>query len=182
MATDSENPFWDFSLVVYRRPGVAEACLALQDRRELDVNLLLFCCWAGSEGRHLDAEDIARLMGSVGDWQHFVVGALRGVRRRLKDLPAAASGQLGALRQAVKDCELEAERIEQAMLHDALAARSGESTPPAGQAACAAANLTVYLEVAGPRADSSDRADLESILRGAFDTLSPEAVKPLFRQ
>ena len=182
MTTDSENPFWDFSLVVYHRPGVAEACLALQDHHGLDVNLLLLCCWAGSEGRRLDAEDIARLGESVGGWQHSVVGPLRGVRRRLKDLPDAASAQLDALRQAVKDCEFEAERIEQAMLHVAFARLSGKASPAADQAACAAANLTIYLQVAGPTTDFADGANLESILRGAFDTLSPEAAKHLLRQ
>ncbi len=182
MATDSENPFWDFSLVVYHRPGVAEACLGLQDRHGLDVNLLLFCCWAGSQGWHLDAADFARLTGSVGEWQRSVISPLRGVRRRLKDLPGAASGQLGALRQAVKDCELEAERIEQTMLHDAFARPSGVFSPAADVADCAAANLAVYLEVAGPTVDFADRANLESILRGAFDTLSLETAKQLFRQ
>ena len=182
MATDSENSFWDFSLAVYHRPGVAEACLALQDRHGLDVNLLLLCCWNGSEGRRLDAEDFARLGESVGGWQDSVVGPLRGVRRWLKDLPDAASPQFDALRQAVKDCELEAERIEQAMLHDAFAGISGESSLPADQAACAAANLTVYLEVAGPLADLADRTNLETVLRGAFDTLSLEVAKHLLRQ
>ena len=72
MAADSDNPFWDFSLAVYHRPGVAQACLALQDRRGLDVNLLLFCCWAGSLGRRLEPQDIARLRRAVGDWQERV--------------------------------------------------------------------------------------------------------------
>jgi uncharacterized protein (TIGR02444 family) len=182
MATDPENPFWDFSLVVYRRPGVAEACLALQDRQGLDVNLLLFCCWAGSKGQRLDAEDIARLRRSVGEWQQAVVAPLRGVRRRLKDLPDKDSGQAGALRQAVKDCELDAERIEQAMLHDALAAGSGESAPAVDRGTIAAANLAAYLEVAGISIEQVDRADLEAILRGAFDTLSPEASRHLLQR
>lgn len=182
MATDSANPFWDFSLLVYRRPGVAAACLALQDRHGLDVNLLLFCCWAGSQGRRLDAADIERLVGSVGEWQRSVVGPLRGVRRRLKDLPGSASGQLGALRQAVKDCEFEAERIEQILLHDAFARPPGASSPVAGQAARAAANMAIYLEVAGPSVDFADKANIETILHGAFDTLSPEAAKQLFGQ
>ena len=26
------HPFWDFALDVYRRPGVSDACLALQER------------------------------------------------------------------------------------------------------------------------------------------------------
>ncbi|MDX1574760.1 MAG: TIGR02444 family protein [Kiloniellales bacterium] len=179
MAAESENPFWDFSLAVYNRPGVAEACLALQDRRGLDVNLLLFCCWAGSVGRPLGPRDIARLRGAVDDWQQGIVGPLRAVRRRLKGLSDVAAGEGGALRQAVKDCELEAERIEQAMLHAALAGLSTEPSEPADPAACGAANLTAYLQAASLEADPADRQDLEAILRGAFDGLAPEDAKRL---
>jgi len=45
MSLGSGNPFWDFSLAVYRRPGVAAACLRLQDEAGVDVNLLLYFCW-----------------------------------------------------------------------------------------------------------------------------------------
>ncbi len=34
------HPFWNFSLEVYGGEGVARACLELQDRRGVDVNLL----------------------------------------------------------------------------------------------------------------------------------------------
>jgi len=37
-----ESPFWRFSLRFYSRPGVAAACLALQDEAGADVNLMLF--------------------------------------------------------------------------------------------------------------------------------------------
>lgn len=179
---DSENPLWDFSLAVYGRPGVAEACLALQDRHGLDVNLLLLCCWAGSQGQRLGATDMARLLASVGDWQRSVVAPLRGVRRRLKRQPDGESGRHGALRQAVKDCELDAERIEQIMLRDALAAPAARSAPAADQAACAAANMTVYLELAGASPDAADRAHLEAILCGAFGPLPREAAERLLRR
>lgn len=177
MTTEPENSLWDFSLAVYSRPGVAEACLALQDRHGLDVNLMLLCCWAGSHGRRLDASDVARLMGAVGEWQRAVIGPLRGVRRRLKRSEGVDSERLGALRQAVKDCELDAERIEQIMLRDALAPPPEKALPATGQAACAAANLTGYLEVAGVSTDAADRASLEAILCGAFDALSRDAAK-----
>ena len=52
--------FWDFSVTLYGRPGVAPACLELQERRGLDVNVLMFCLWLAQSGRgpaareHLD--------------------------------------------------------------------------------------------------------------------------------
>ena len=136
MTTDSENPFWDFSLAVYGRPGVAEACLALQDRHGLDVNLLLLCCWVGAQGRVLDSVEAARLMAAVADWQRRVTRPLRQVRRRLKAMAGADAGRLGALRQGVKDCELAAERIAQDLLHDALSPAA-----PASRACLRAAPL-----------------------------------------
>ena len=50
-AAEAAASFWAFSLEFYARPGVAEACLALQDRHGLDVNILLLCCWLGWSGR-----------------------------------------------------------------------------------------------------------------------------------
>ncbi len=182
MSADSDNPFWDFSLVVYPRPGVAEACLALQDRRGLDVNLLLFCCWAGSLGWRLEAPDVARLTEEVAEWQRDVIGPLRRVRRRLKGPGNGATGDVAALRRAVKDSELEAERIEQAMLYTALDERPRASDEAADQAACAAANLSDYLELAGVKAGTADRAELKALLRGAFDGLTPEAAQRLLHR
>jgi uncharacterized protein (TIGR02444 family) len=34
------NPFWEFSLAFYAEPGVAPACLAMQDLEGVDVNLV----------------------------------------------------------------------------------------------------------------------------------------------
>lgn len=181
MAVDLENPFWDFSLAVYHRPGVAEACLGLQDRRGLDVNMLLFCCWAGSVKRRLGPQDMARAAAAVGAWQSDVIGPLRSVRRRLKGLAAAAGPDAGALRQTVKDCELEAERIEQALLYGVATEGAGTPSSAGDPAACAAANLADYLAVIGLEVAAADQADLEAILRGAFDALTPEAAEALIR-
>lgn len=170
MTANSENPFWEFSLAVYGRPGVADACLGLQDRHGLDVNLVLLCCWAGSQGRILDVAEVARLVASVDDWQRSVIRPLREVRRRLKVVAGGERGPLGALRNRVKDCELAAERIEQVMLHDALPPSAPARDPVDRQAACAAVNLTAYLEVAGAPTEPEDRAAFETVLRGAFGT------------
>lgn len=180
MTAASDNPFWDFSLTVYVRPGVADSCLALQDRLGLDVNLLLFCCWMGSQGRRLDSVALARLMTAVGDWQRSIVGPLRAVRRCLKELPDGSTGRAGALRQAVKDCELAAERIEQTMLHDAVAQPARTSGPAGQEAACASANLRTYLQLVGAPISPEDRADLERILVGTCGNISEDSDNILF--
>lgn len=45
---EPENPFWRFSCAVYAAPGVAQACLELQDTHGADVNLLLLAAWLGA--------------------------------------------------------------------------------------------------------------------------------------
>ena len=107
-----ENPFWNFSLAVYNRPGVPEACICLQDECGADVNLVLFILWQASEGREMTPQGVAGVEAAVGEWQSEVVRPLRGVRRWLKQNHLAGS-QSGALRDAFKKLELESERLQQ---------------------------------------------------------------------
>jgi uncharacterized protein (TIGR02444 family) len=135
--------FWNFSLKVYGRPGVAPACIALQDGLGLDVNLLLYCCWHGRAGRRLEATDLKRAIAAVAAWQREVVQPLRAVRRRLKaGVPPIAAAESEALRRKVNDLEIEGERIAQAAL-EALPA------PAAGRRSAVDANLALYLTLMG---------------------------------
>ncbi len=166
-----DSPFWDFSLELYRRPGVAEACLALQERHGLDVNLLLFCCWAGRHGRALSAADIAGLVAVAGDWQGQVVRPLREVRCWLRDRRAAFDELAEALRAEIKARELDAEHIEHLLLDRAL-----PISPAAPSAAAAAGNLGAYMESIGAARAAADAVDLATLLRGVFpETLTDEA-------
>jgi len=108
------NAFWQFSLTVYASPGVADECLALQDSHDLNVNVLLFCAWAGHDlGVALVSEDIAAIARVIADWDAKIVKPLRAARRAMKAWPQAAS-----LREKLKAQELEAERLEQGMLYE----------------------------------------------------------------
>jgi uncharacterized protein (TIGR02444 family) len=80
MAAEFDNPFWDFSLAVWGREAVEPACLALQERHGLDVNLLLFCGWAGRRGRALGAADIERLIEAARPWRAATVLPRNGSR------------------------------------------------------------------------------------------------------
>jgi hypothetical protein len=55
----STVPFKRFALELYRRPGVADACLALQNRHDLDVNVVLFAAFTGAaQRRTLTAQNL----------------------------------------------------------------------------------------------------------------------------
>jgi uncharacterized protein (TIGR02444 family) len=128
MTVEMESPLWRFSLAVYRGAGVQEECLDVQERFGLDVNLLMLCGYAGAvEGAVLSTSDVADALEASGAWHAQVVRTLRQVRRTLK--PMVEQGPfpnvVEALRTKVKNAELEAEQIEQAMMWTWLRGHAG---------------------------------------------------------
>lgn len=170
------HPFWDFSLELYGRPGVAPACLGLQERLGIDVNLLLFCCWAAESGHgQLSAVELAGALEVAQSWSRAVVLPLRGVRQWLKPrleagLPAGApAAAVGALRRDVKASELAAEHAEQLMLAAILPAATGA----APDFAAARANIEAYLKALDVASGPADDADLAAILAALAERRRP---------
>jgi uncharacterized protein (TIGR02444 family) len=124
---ENESELWTFSLTVYSDPAVQKECLDLQDEFGIDVNLLLFCAFVGAvSGAVLSDEAMKEAADVVGAWHRDVVGRLRQARRALKPFAtetSAIASPARSLRTAVKALELDAERIEQAMLEQWSAAR-----------------------------------------------------------
>jgi uncharacterized protein (TIGR02444 family) len=123
-----EGPHWSFALKLYGRPGVPEACLLLQDRAGVDVNILLFALYAAAErGVALTPRDLQEMDAAVAAWRSELILPLRSIRRRLKTGPEPApAAATEALRSKVKAAELQAEQIEQAVLMHWLAQRAGQ--------------------------------------------------------
>lgn len=138
------SPFWRFSLGFYRRPGVADACLALQEEAGVDVNLLLFLLWHARQCRELSQSEVAELEAQVGPWREMTVVPLRAVRRALKSPPSlvpAATAE--AFRTRIKAVELEAERLQQEAMYD-LVSTGLCGRVSAGSAEAGRANLAAY--------------------------------------
>lgn len=136
----SAPDFWSFSLGFYGRPGVSDACLDLQDRHGLDVNLVLYCCWRGDI---LSEAQLQAAIALTAPWRAEIVQPLRALRRRLKPgFPPFPDAEVQGLRKRIADVELEAERLQQQAL-EALA--EGSVPPPARQAATANLGLLAKL-------------------------------------
>ena len=132
-----DDPLWRFALGIYARPGVAPACLALQDEAGCDVTLVLWLLWCAEAGRPLDAAAVAAADARLWPWRAAVVAPLRAVRRAMKGglLPGIYTD---ACREGVKAAELEAERL-------ALAALLALAPEPSGaEAGAASRNLSLY--------------------------------------
>ena len=76
------HPFWNFSLEVYSKKAVSDACIALQEKCGVDVNILLFCCWTASVGHPVLAKhEVALLCRTAADWNNDIVQKLRNIRK-----------------------------------------------------------------------------------------------------
>ena len=156
---DAAAEFWRFSLAVYGRPGVAPSCLALQDGLGLDVNLLLFCCWAAARGHRLSPPEIAAALAASQPWQREIVEPLRRIRRQLDQPSALDPGDAAILYDQAKQLELAAEEAEQRLLAAAVPFAPRE-VDDAGQADATAANLQLYLGQADGPPDEGAAAAL----------------------
>jgi uncharacterized protein (TIGR02444 family) len=134
---------WDFVQAFYRRPGVAAACLTLQDRHGADVTLMLFLLARAEGGQTFGPDDIARLKAAIQPWLAATVAPLRALRSQLKsplgDVPAAT------LRQMIATAEIEAERLQLIQLESLIAVASS----PCPSVEAAQASLHAYAGAAG---------------------------------
>lgn len=134
--------FWNFSLALYARPGVAEYCLRLQDEIGANVNLLLLCCWAGRYGMALNADTLAAAIAAIENCEAQVLRPLRA-RRRTPGLAPDA-------RQHLLAEEIAAERHEQMLLVQCLENLGLPYRDPCdsdGGTALAGANLIAYCSI-----------------------------------
>lgn len=159
-----------FALVVHETEGVSNACVSLQDRFDLDVNILLIGAYIGVQGKTLAAEHVDAARAVVDEWHNEIVRALRAVRRRLKSGPAPAPDtRTAALRRHVAESELDAEMVELDELGkwaDELQARAVAGS--AIESATAAMEAVVQSYRGGP-ADSEAAGALATIAKAAAD-------------
>lgn len=159
----NSNPFWQYSLSLYQRPGVSEFCLRLQDglvtsspssqtkplnrqsdnREYININLLLFCCWVGSQRIKLSGQDFASAEGTIKTWHTSQVLPLRAERRAALTTPQR--------KEELLTLELAAEQVEQNQLFDWFQSHQEhlETLPGGrsrqGESECIQHNLRCYL-------------------------------------
>nr|WP_299245610.1 TIGR02444 family protein [uncultured Halomonas sp.] len=107
-STQFSTSLWDYALILYARPGVAAACLALQDEHGADVCELLWLCWLDHLGLTTNA-GAATVLAPIRTQQATLIRLLRERRRELK-AHAMPGTSLARWRETIKNAELAAER------------------------------------------------------------------------
>jgi uncharacterized protein (TIGR02444 family) len=124
--SDLEADGWAFALHLYAQPGVADACLKLQDEAGVDVMMALMTIFAAVRHRVLlTPAEIKELDEACRPWREQIVHPLRAIRTRLKSGPLPAPGSATEpFRSAIKAAELAAERLQNQLLAERLPLRA----------------------------------------------------------
>ena len=177
---EHQTSFWDFSVRTYRKAGVAGACLALQDRHGLDVNVLLYCCWFGCTRGVLDEPLWDRVLAFSEPWAENVVRPLRGVRTWMKHTgcaqPDVSNEECMTLREEIKRIELKAEQFQENTLQSLV-----EDSPPnvldtTSQIKCTSLNLKEYMRHRSVELDAESRMRLLHIVTAAIGGATLDSV------
>jgi uncharacterized protein (TIGR02444 family) len=172
---DLEADGWAFAVEIYARPGVADACLTLQNEAGVDVMMLLAITFAAVRHRILlTAAEIGELDEACRPWREKIVWPLRAVRSCLKTGPAPApNGETEEFRSRIKSAELAAERLQNHILAERLPLRPPErdAVSPERLRTVLRNVVSLFLERRGgkPVADplSSINAIVEAAMRDA---------------
>lgn len=155
-----------FSGWLYAGDAVPAACLQLQDELGLDVNLLLWCLYAGARGTTLTPEMIAAADAACAPWRAHVVRPLREVRRWLK----TAGPKAEALRKQVLAQEIDSEWYQQDLIDAAVTLDCLPASSWVG-----ASNLAAYLRWSAVTPSVSATEAVRTLLASAYPAVS---VKP----
>lgn len=126
------NPFWDFSLAIYRHASIQTLVLEMQDKFSINVNLVLWAMWLDNQQKVLKLDQWPEIEQRINPWVTHTK-RYRHFRRELKAQIASASQnhatenqslQLGEplitewvnFRSRVLKLELLSEQYQQALL------------------------------------------------------------------
>lgn len=164
------NDFWDWTLPTYGQDAVSPACLRLQERHGVDVNVVLFAVWSASLGVELSAAEVDGVAGRVQDWQTRVVSGLRAIRTALKGDPHGAPPELAeSFRDGLKRLELDAERMEHIILGPEVPDGRVDGADLTARRRMAERSIGRYLDVLGRDPDEDDVVAIETIVAAGID-------------
>ena len=161
----ASNSFWDFSIQLYAKPGVEQACLAMQNKFGLDVNNVLFCLWHGQLYGEFPNSTLSQMIVFTNEWRTNVVQPLRSARSWMKgkeNLIDASEGSFENLRSSIKKLELQAELLQQNQLQSLVSGMPENEVDDPNQAMLN--NLQNYLVVADLQSEQSLLTHFEVVL------------------
>jgi len=158
------HPFWEFSLAVYQENTIKLACLALQEKQAMNVNIILFTCWLAKTGRgRLYKSDYTRMTALLHHWHLDITQRLRTMRRTVSK--HASPPTLRALKPLILNTELVSEQIEQLLLSNHFLRLNIHQRTHSQKAKEALASLNAYAKFLNATLTERDEQTIEQIVQ-----------------
>lgn len=166
-----EADSWAFALYLYARPGVADACLKLQNEAGVDVMLFLMVAFAAVRRRILlTPSEIGELDEACRPWREQIIRPLRAIRSGLKSgPPPAPNSETEEFRSKVKAIELASERLQNQLMAEYLPLRPPErdAIDPEDLRSALRRVVTFFLETRGSGKIDDLQASISAIAEAA---------------
>ncbi|MDH5483649.1 MAG: TIGR02444 family protein [Gammaproteobacteria bacterium] len=164
-----DSKFWDFSVNTYRSGDVEKVCLQLQNEYNADINIILYCCWAGHNHVGLCDIDIEQLISTTSPWQSSILKPLRAARNTLKQhIIAMPADMIDQTLSNLSEMELNAERMSQLAMEKTIKLHDRDCCKDKTALQCTMHNLELYLQTLP--IDSMDSVDvqIDTIISAVF--------------
>ena len=106
-----ENSLWDFSTRVYADQQIEQYCIELQDQRQANVNIMLWCCWLDANDIVLSCNILDDVLISIDSISQQTVVKLREARRALISSSAFTKVQASLVKKHILAAEIMLEKI-----------------------------------------------------------------------
>lgn len=173
--------FWNYSNEIYRITNVPDACLRLQNEYSLDVNMVLFCCWHGSNFGKMDENLFIQCQDFSDTWASNSVKPLRGIRTWLK-LTGCLDQTLDVescmnFRHQVKKVELASEKFQQESLEKICNSLPNPDLDDLNKTKGIAYNLKLYLTAKNVNFSDDIYTDLEFLAQKSIKEFNSNLFK-----
>lgn len=174
MSTLPEHPFCAFVKQITSHEYTKSILLTLQQRLNLNINILLFCCWVGQTGRkQFNKKDIQNISTAITPWHEQVIAALKKLRKLLRQKTQKPIDH--NIYEFILEKETIANQIEQLMLTDTIMRQSYQrSITQKFTDACK--NVSIYCKESRAGMDQQDIEIIKQLLSLVFPTVGQEQI------
>lgn len=155
------HDLWLFSVKIYKRPDIEQACLYLQNQLGANVNILLTCLWAASLCKApLSPTQMQKLVDTTEPWNNRLTKKIRELRK----LTPLLEKQFLAL-------EIFTEKVQQSLLLDCLEFTTHSKPLSISPRQTAMENIHTYFDSVAITIDAQDSPYLVNLVSVLSDSL-----------
>ena len=139
------SELWNYTTQLWMLPDVKKTCKELQNNFDININMLLYCCWLGDKGLHINEDDLQVLLDTLQQWQ-TVIQPLRDSRKMMKkNLMIMPKELVEQTKKNISEMELNAAHITQLTLEKTLKLKKISACNDQSNIHCSLENIKAYL-------------------------------------